>query len=309
MFWIIQNVVLSWKVKQFEEKKRNVLRDLSILNKFAASGPYRHGHFFSWFFWLIFWNVENTLPILSETFKMLFFHEDIISLKQKQHVLWTFQFWQKLLYPDLTSVAIFLVDFLKCWKYPSNCSETFKMLFIPENKQFEEKTACVADFSNFDQNRCIRDLSGVAIFLVDFLKCWKYPSNCSETFKMLFFHENKQFEGKKSNFWGPFNFDQNHCIRKLAARPFYWDEFFWLIFWNVENTLRILRKHSKLCSFMKTLSLKKKKAIFGNLQFWPNSLYPDLTSVAIFLFDFLKCGKCPYNSSEKFKILFFHQNN
>ena len=148
--------------------------------------------------------------------------------------------------------SIFLVEFFKCWKYPSNSSETFKILFFHQNNQFEAKTACFADFSiltkiavsgpyrlghfvgwfffwvfqmlkipfeffwniqnfvlsskqsvwsknsmfcglfNFDQNRCIRILPAWPfcwlIFLVEFFKCWKYPSNSSETFKILFFH-------------------------------------------------------------------------------------------------------------------------
>ena len=141
----------------------------------------------------------------------------------KQHVLQTFQFWPKSLYPHLTSVAIFFVDFLKCWKYPSNSSETFKILFFHQNNQFEAKTACFADFSI---------LTKIAVS-------------------------------------GPYR--RGHFVG--------W--FFWLIFWNVENTLRILLKHSKCCSFIKTISLKQKQHVLLTFQFWPKSLYPDLTGMAI----------------------------
>ena len=165
------------------------------------------------------------------------------------------------------------------------------------------KNSMFCGLFNFDQNRCIRTLLTWPFFFVDFLKCWKYPSNSSETFKMLFFHEDKQFEGKKSNFGGHFNFDQNRCIRPLPAWPF-----FWLIFWNVENTLPILLKNPKFCSFIKTISLKQKLHVLRTFQFWPKSLYPDLCGVAIFLLDFLKCGKYPSNSCETFKMLFFHEN-
>ena len=88
---------------------------------------------------------------------------------------------------------------------------------------------------------------------------------------------------KNSMFCGLFNFDQNRCIRTLPAWPF-----FWLIFLveNVENTLPILLKHSKFCSFIKTISLKQKQHVLRTFQFWPKSLYPDLTGVAILLVDF-----------------------
>ena len=81
---------------------------------------------------------------------------------------------------------IFLVEFFKCWKYPSNSSETFKMLFFHQNNQFEGKTTCFVDFSILTKIA----VSGTyrrGHFLVDFLKCWKYPSNSSETFKIFSF--------------------------------------------------------------------------------------------------------------------------
>ena len=429
---------------QFEAKTA-CFADFSILTKIAVSGPYRRGrgpsnssetfkmlffhqnnflrsfqfwlmtHFHGWFFGWVFWNVENTLPILLKHSKCCSFIKTI-SLKQKQHVLRTFQFWRKSLYPDLTGVAIllvdffgwvfqmlkipfeffwniqnfvlsskqsvwsknsmfcglfnfdqnrcirtlpawqfcwliFLVDFLKCWKYPSNSSETFKILFFHQNNQFEAKTACFADFSILTKIA----VSGPyrlghfcwLIFLVEFFKCWKYPSNSSETFKILFFHQNNQFEAKTacfadfsiltkiavsgpyrrghfvslffllsfsnvekcpSNssetfkilffhqnnqfeaktgcFAGLFNFDQKSLYPDLTDVAILLGWFFWLIFWNVENTLRILLKHSKFCSFIKTISLKQKQHVLRTFQFWPKSLYPDLTGVAIFVVDF-----------------------
>ena len=210
---------------QFEAKTA-FFPDFSILTKIAVSGPITGVAIF----WLIFWNVENTLPILLKHSKFCSFIKTI-SLKQKQHVLWTFQFWRKSLYPDLTGVAILLVDlfrcFLKCWKYPSNCSETFKILFFHQNNQFEAKTACFADFSI---------LTKIAV----------------------------SGPYRRGNFVG-------------------W--FFWLSFSNVENTLRILLKHSKFCSFIKTISLKQKQHVLWTFQFWRKSLYPDLTGVAILLAD------------------------
>ena len=223
-FWNIQNFVLSSK-QSFWRKNSMFYGLLNVdQNRCIRTLP-------AWpFFWLIFWNVENTLPILLKHSKFCSFIKTT-SLKQKQHVLWTFQFWQKSLYPDLTGVAILLVDFLKCWKYPSNSTETFKILFVHQNNQFEAKTACFADFSI---------LTKIAVS-------------------------------------GPYR--RGHFVS--------W--FFWLYFSNVENTLRILLKHSKFCSFIKTTSLKQKPHVLWTFQFWPKSLYPDLTSVAILLVDFFGC--------------------
>ena len=240
---------------------------------------------------------------------------------------------------------IFLVEFFKCWKYPSNSSETFKILFFHQNNQFEAKTACFADFSiltkiavsgpyrrghfvgwffwlsfsnventlrillkhskfcSFIKTISLRqkqhvlrtfqfwpkslypDLTGVAIFwlifLVEFFKCWKYPSNSSETFKILFFHQNNQFEAKTACF-ADFSILTKIAVSGPYRRGNFVGWFFWLSFSNVENTLRILLKHSKFCSFIKTISLRQKQHVLRTFQFWPKSLYPDLTGVAIF---------------------------
>ena len=282
-FWNIQNIVLS-------SKQSACFAHFSISTKIAVTGPYRLGHFF----WLIFWNVENTLRILLKHSKFFSFIKTI-SLKQKQHVLQTFQFWRKSLYPDLTGLAIFFVDFLKCWKYPSNSSETFKMLFFHQNNQFEAKTACFADFSILTKIT----VSGPyrrGHFLGWFF--WLSFSNVENTLRILLKHSNFVVSSKEwvssnnSMFGGLFNFDQNRCIRTLPAWPF-----FWLIFWNVENTLPIPPKLSKCCSFIKTISLKPKQHVLRTFQFWPKSLYPDLTGLAIFFGWFFEMLKIPFEFS------------
>ena len=347
---------------QFEAKTA-CFADFSILTKIAVSGPYRRGHFVSWFFWLIFWNVENTLPILLEHSKCCSFIKTI-SLKEKQHVSRTFQFWPKSLYPDHYQLVaifwlsfsmlkipfeffwniqnfvlsskqsvwsknsmfcglfnfdenrciralpawpfllvdffgwvfqmlkmpfqffwnirtlpaypafptfcwlIFLLDFLKCWKYPSNSSETFKILFFHQNNQFEAKTACFGDFSILTKiavSGPYRHGHFVSwffcwFFWFDFLKCWKYPSNSSETFKMLFFHQNNQHVLRNFQFWPKSLYPDLTGVAILLV------DFFGWVFWNVENTLPILLKHSKCCSFIKTTSLKQKQHVFA--EFW-----------------------------------------
>ena len=243
---------------------------------------------------------------------------------------------------------IFLVEFFKCWKYPSNSSETFKILFFHQNNQFEAKTACFADFSiltkiavsgpyrrgsfvgwffwlsfskventlrillkhskfcSFIKTISLRqkqhvlrtfqfwpkslypDLTGVAILLVDFF-CWvfqmlKIPFEFFWNIQHFVLSSKQWVWGKNSMFCGRFNFDQNRCMRTLPAWPFFsW--FFWLSFSNVKNTFRILLKHSKFCSFIKTTSWKQKQHVLRTFQFWPKSLYPDLTGLAILLVD------------------------
>ena len=399
---------------QFEAKTA-CFADFSILTKIAVSGPYRRGHFVSWFFWLMFlfemlkipfeffWNIQNfvlsskqsvwsknsmfcglfnfdqnrcirTLPAWpfcwliflveffkcwkypsnsSETFKILFFHQNN-QFEAKTACFADFSILTKIAVSGPYRRGhfvrlIFLVEFFKCWKYPSNSSETFKILFFHQNNQFEAKTACFADFSiltkiavsgpyrrghflvdffgwvfqmlkipfeffwniqnfvlsskqsvwsknsmfcglfNFDQNRCIRTLPAWQfcwlIFLVEFFKCWKYPSNSSETFKILFFHQNNQFEAKTACF-ADFSILTKIAVSGPYRRGHFVSWFFWLSFSNVENTLRILLKHSKFCSFIKTISLRQKQHVLRTFQFWPKSLYPDLTGVAILLVDF-----------------------
>ena len=364
---------------QFEAKTA-CFADFSILTKIAVSGPYRRGHFVGWFFWLSFSNVENTLRILLKHSKFCSFIKTI-SLRPKQHVLRTFQFWPKSLYPDLTGVAILLVDFFgwvfQMLKIPFEFFWNIQNFVLSSKQSVWSKNSMFCGLFNFDQNRCIRTLPAwpfcCLIFLVEFFKCWKYPSNSSETFKILFFHQNNQFEAKTACF-ADFSILTKIAVSGPYRRGNFVGWFFWLSFSNVENTLRILLKHSKFCSFIKTISLKQKQHVLRTFQFWPKSLYPDLTGVAIllvdffgwvfqmlkipfeffwniqnfvlsskqsvwsknsmfcglfnfdqnrcirtlpawpffwliFLVEFFKCWKYPSNSSETFKILFFHQNN
>ena len=276
---------------QFEAKTA-CFADFSILTKITVSGPYRRGHFVGWFFWLSFSNVENTLRILLKHSKFCSFIKTI-SLKQKQHVLRTFQFWPKSLYPDLTGVAILLVDFFgwvfQMLKIPFEFFWNIQNFVLSSKQSVWSKNSMFCGLFNFDQNRCIRTLPAWPfcwlIFLVEFFKCWKYPSNSSETFKILFFHQNNQFEAKTACF-ADFSILTKIAVSGPYRRGHFVSWFFWLIFWNVENTLRILLKHSKFCSFIKTISLKQKQHVLRTFQFWPKSLYPDLTGVAILLVDF-----------------------
>ena len=120
---------------------------------------------------------------------------------------------------------------------------------------------------NFDQNRCIRTLPAWPfcwlIFLVDFLKCWKYPSNSSETFKMLFFYQNNQFEGKTACF-ADFSILSKIAVSGPYRRGHFVGWFFWLIFWNVENTLPILLKTFKIFFFHENNQFEAKTVCFGD---------------------------------------------
>ena len=245
-----------------------------------------------------------------------------ISLKQKRHVLSTFHFWPKSLYPS-GHFFWWLAGILRFWKYPSNSCETFKILFFHENNQFEAKTACFEDFSLLAENA----VSGpyrrgyFCCWFYDFLKWWKYPSNSSEIFKIIFFDENNQFEAKTACFEDfsilakiavsgvaifllilgffemlktPLNSPETFKImifrenNQFEAKTACFEDFsllaeigvsvvaifllILLIFWNDENTLPIRLKHSKLSSFIKTISLKQKRHVLWTFQFWPKSL-------------------------------------
>ena len=312
-FWNIQNFVLT--SKQSVWSKNSMFCRLFNFDQNRCIRTLAPWNFFGWFFWLIFSNVQNTIPILLKHSKCCSFVKTII-LKQKQHVLGTF-----LILTNFTVSGLYRRDNFDGWFFWlsfSNVDNTFEFFWNIQNFVLTSKQSV-----------------------------WS----------------------KNSMFCGLFNFDQNRCIRALPAWPF-----FWLIFWNVENTLRILLKHSKFCSFIKTISLKQKQHVLRTFQFWPKSLYPDLTGVAIllvdffcwvfqmlkipfeffwniqnfvlsskqsvwsknsmfcglfnfdqnrcirtlpawpfcwliFLVEFFKCWKYPSNSSETFKILFFHQNN
>ena len=215
----------------FEDFSGPIFWPKSLYPKINISGPNRRGHFFVDF--RIFWTVENTLPIRLKHSKFYSFMKTI-SLKQKRHVLRTFQFWPKSLYPG--------------WPFFLLILGFFEMLKIPF--QF------VWNIQNF-------------------ILSWK-----------------QSVWSKNGMFWGLFNFGQNRCIR--TGWPFFLDDF--RIFWNVENTLQIRLKHSKFYSFMKTISLKEKRHVLRTFQFWPKSLYPDLTGGHFFwlILGFFEILKIPF---------------
>ena len=282
-FWNIQNFVLSWKQSVWR-KKRHVLGTFQFGPK--SLYPELTGVAIFWLILSIFWNVENTLPILLKHSKFCSFMKTIC-LKKKKAYFGNFSIWTKIAVSGPYRCVNFLVDFeylLKCWNYPSNSCETFKILFFHKNNQFEEKKACFGDFSIFGKI-AVSGPYRCGLFLVDFeyfLKCWKYPSHLSETFKFSL--------KKKKHVFGTFQFSAKSLYPDITGMAI-----FWLIsslFLYVENTLPILGKHSKfcsnssetfkICSLMKTISLKKKKHIFGTFQFSAKSLCQDLTGVAFF---------------------------
>ena len=320
-FWNIQNFVLSSKHSVWR-KKSMFLRTFQFSTKIAVSGPNRRGSFcLGDFFELIFWNVENTLPILPETFKILIIHENNQFEEKERHVLADTSI--------LTKIAVsgpyrcghfvgwfFRVDFLKCLKYPSNSSEIFKILFFHENNQFEEKKGMFWGLFNLDQNRCIRTLPAWPfcwlIFLSWSFEVLKIPFQFLWNIQNFVLSWKQSVWSKKRHVLGTFQFGPKSLYPELTGVAIFW--LILSIFWNVENTLPILLKHSKFCSFMKTIILKKKKACFGDCSSWTKIVvsgpYRRGHFVGSFFWvDFLKCWKYPSNSSETFNILFFHENN
>ena len=285
-FWNIQHFVLS--SKQWVWGKNSMFCGRFNFDQNRCMRTLPAWPFFSWFFWLSFSNVKNTFRILLKHSKFCSFIKTI-SLKQKQHVLRTFQFWPKSLYPDLTGLAILLVDIFGWffWLSFSNVENTLRILlkhskfcsFI-KTISLKQKQHVLRTFQPWTKS-LYPVPTGVAIFLVDFLKCWKYPSNSSETFKILFFHQNNQFEAKTACF-ADFSILTKIAVSGPYRRGNFVGWFFWLSFSNVENNLRILLKHSKFCSFIKTISLKQKQHLLRTFQFWPRSLYPDIIFVAWF---------------------------
>ena len=208
-FWNIQNFVLSWKQSVWR-KKRHVLGTFQFWPKSPCPVPYRCAHFVGWFFW---------------------------------------------------------VDFLNCWKYPSNSSETFKLLFFHQNNQFEEKKACFCGLFNSDQNRCIWTLPAwpfLGWFWVSF-EVLKIPFQFLWNIQNFVLSWKQSVWRKKRHVLGTFQFGPKSLYPELTGVAILLVDFLELIFWNVENTLPILLKHSKFCSFMKTISLKKKKGMFWGL--------------------------------------------
>ena len=290
--WNIQNFVLS--SKQSVWSKNSMFCGLFNFdqNRCIWTLP-------AWpFCWLIFlveffkcWKYPSNS---SETFKILFFHQNN-QFEAKTACFADFSI--------LTKIAVsgpyrrghfcwstFLVEFFKCWKYPSISSETLKNFVLSSKQSVWSKNSMFCGLFIFDQNRRIRTLPAWPfcwlIFFVEFFKIWKCPSNSSEIFRILFFHQNNQFEGKTACF-ADFSILTKIAVSGPYRRGHFVSWFFWLSFPNIENTLRILLKYSKFCSFIKTISLRQKQHFFRTFQFWPKSLYPDLTSVAILLDDLI----------------------
>ena len=146
----------------------------------------------------------------------------------------------------------FSVDFLKCWKYPSNSSEKFKMLFFHQNNQFEAKTACFADFSILTKiavSGPYRRGQFVAWFFCCAFQMLKIPLEFFWNIQNFVLSSKQSVWSKNRMFCGLFNFDQNRRIRTLPAWPFCWliflvDFFGWVFqmlkipfefFWNIQN--------------------------------------------------------------------------
>ena len=297
---------------QFEEKKRHVLGTFQFGPK--SMYPDLTGMAIFWLILSIFWNIENTLPVLRKHSKFCSFMKTI-GLKKKKHILGTFQFLAKSLYPDLTGVAIFwliLSIFLKCWKYPSNSCETFKILFSHENNHFEEKKGMFWVLFNLDQNRCIRTLPAWPFFCWFWVFCeiMKIPFQFFWNIQNFVLSWKQSVWRKKSMFWGLFNFSAKSLYPDLTGVAIFW--LILTIFWNVENTLPILRKHSKFCSFMKTIGLKKKSMFWGLFNFWQNRCIRTLPAWPFFgwFWVFFEMLKIRFQIlCETFKILFSHENN
>ena len=188
--------------------------------------------------------------------------------------------------------------------------------------QLEEKNACFWDFSIFGKivvswTLPVRPFFG---WLWVFFEMLKIPFQFFWNIQNFVLSWKQSVWRKKRHFWGTFQFGPKSLYPDLTGVAIFW--VILSIFRNVENTLPIFLKHSKFCSFTKTISLKKKKHVFGTFQFSAKSLYPDLTGVAFFwliLSIFLyventlpilvKHSKFCSNSSETFKILFFYENN
>ena len=181
----------------------------------------------------------------------MFYHENN-RLWRKKSMFWgPSQFSAKSLQPDHYRRGDFLVDFeyfLKFLKYPSNFSETFKILLFHENNHFEEKKACFGDFSIFGPKSLYPYLTGVAIFRLI----------CRIFFDMLKI---------------PFQF-----------------------FRNIQNFFLS----------WKSIGFMKKKHVLGIFQFSAKSLYLDHYRRGHFFVDFLyflKCWKHPSNSSRNIQNL------
>ena len=119
-------------------------------------------------------------------------------------------------------VVDFFVEFLKCRKYPSNSSETFKIVVLSWKQTVWRKKSNVLGTFQFWSNSLYLDLTGVAIFLGWFFEMLKIPLPILlKHSKCCSFMKSQTVWRKNSMFWGPFNFDQIRCIWTLPAWPFF----------------------------------------------------------------------------------------
>ena len=290
-FWNFQNFVLLWKQSLW--RKKSMFWGLFNFWQNRCIRTLPAWPFFCWFWvffeilkipYQFFWNIQNFVLSWKQ------------SLSRKKSMFWgLFNFRQNRcirtlpVWPFFGWFSIFFI----CWKYPSNSTETFKILTFHENNRFEEKKACIGDFSIL----CIIAVSGPyrrGIFWLILSIFWNIENTLPILLKHSKFCSCMKTIGlkKKKHVFGDFS-----IFGKIALSGPYRRGIFLLIlsiFWNVENTLPILLKHSKSCSFIKAISFKKKKHVLGKFQFLkkknilgtlqlgPKSLYPDLTGVPFF---------------------------
>ena len=261
----IQSFVLS--KKQSVWRKKSIFWGLFNFRENRCIRTLPAWPFFGWF-WLFFeilkipfeflWNIQN------------FFLSWKQSLwRKKRHVLGTFQFGPKSMYPDLTGMVIFWLILSILW----NNENTLPILLKPSKFCSFMKTIGLKKKSmfwgllNFSQNR----VSGTyrhAIFWVILTIFWNIENNIPIFRKHSTFCSFMKRIGlkKKKHVLGTFQFLAKSLYPDLTGVAIFW--LILSIFWNVENTLQILVKHSKFCSLMKTISLKKKKACFGYFSIW-----------------------------------------
>ena len=186
----------------------------------------------------------------------------IITLKKKKHVFGDLSIFGKIAATGPYRRGDFLVDFeyfLKCLKYPSNFSETFKILLFHENNHFEEKKACFGEISIFEEKKYFGDTSiGTKIAI---------------------------------------------SVPYRRGHFFAW---FWIFFDMLKIPFQFFRNIQNFFLSWKHIGFMKKKHVLGIFQFSAKSLYLDHTGVAISLVDFLyflKCWKHPSNSSRNIQNL------
>ena len=201
--WNIQNFILSWKQSVFKQK-RHVLRTFQFWPKSLYPG---------WPFFLLIlgffemlkipfqfvWNIQNFSSFMKT-----------ISLKQKRHVLRTFQFWPKSLYPGWPFFWLIL-GFFEMLKItlPIRLKHS-KFYSFMKTISFEAKTACFEDFSILAKIA----VSGVAIFMAYFRIFWSVENTLPIRLKHSKFYSLMKTISLKQNvmFWGLLNFGQNRCI-------------------------------------------------------------------------------------------------